>query len=384
VLFRSLARTIRSVKARVSVPVTYADVWEFWLRNGDLANAVDFITIHILPYWEDFPISAGLAAAHVDGIRRKVADAFPGKDVLIGEVGWPSAGRMREGALPSPVNQARVLQDVLALSRNENFRVNLIEAYDQPWKRALEGTVGGHWGILDGAARTPKFQWGQAVSNHPHWLWQGLGGILFATLVFASAGMVARRTASIVRWLAVSANALAGGALIGWTIENIPLESLGPSGWLRSLALAGIAICAPALLSVVIMRESNVATFAALIGPRPMRERDPVARLAGALLGALLAMAFVVALGLVFDPRYRDFPFAPLTASAVPFATHSFALGHAKGPRSVSECAGGAVLGLSACYIVLNEGFSNWQSLWLCAALVLIAFNLIQARAARG
>ena len=41
---------------------------------------------------------------------------FAGKEVIIGEVGWPSAGRMREGALPSPANQARVIQDVLALA----------------------------------------------------------------------------------------------------------------------------------------------------------------------------------------------------------------------------------------------------------------------------
>ncbi len=57
-----LARTIREVKAQVSMPVTYADVWEFWLRNREVAAAVDFITIHILPYWEDFPIPAKDAA----------------------------------------------------------------------------------------------------------------------------------------------------------------------------------------------------------------------------------------------------------------------------------------------------------------------------------
>ena len=33
----ALAETIRQVKARVPMPVTYADVWEFWLRNRDLA-----------------------------------------------------------------------------------------------------------------------------------------------------------------------------------------------------------------------------------------------------------------------------------------------------------------------------------------------------------
>src|SRR6201991_4034627 len=42
-----LAANIRSVKARVTVPVTYADVWEFWLRNREVYEAVDFVTIHI-------------------------------------------------------------------------------------------------------------------------------------------------------------------------------------------------------------------------------------------------------------------------------------------------------------------------------------------------
>ena len=31
----------------------YADVWEFWLRKTQVAAAADFITIHILTYWED-------------------------------------------------------------------------------------------------------------------------------------------------------------------------------------------------------------------------------------------------------------------------------------------------------------------------------------------
>ena len=182
-----LANTIRGIKARVKVPVTYADVWEFWLRNTEIANVVDFITIHILPYWEDFPVAARDAVAHVDAIRQQVVNAFPGKEVLIGEVGWPSAGRMREGALPSPVNQARVILDVLALSKRDRFNVNVIEAFDQPWKRALEGTVGGHWGLLKATTRAPKFFGALAVSNHPLWLWQIGGGIIFAGIIFGAA-----------------------------------------------------------------------------------------------------------------------------------------------------------------------------------------------------
>src|SRR3981081_1291607 len=48
-----LAANIRSVKSQVAVPVTYADVWEYWLRNREVYEAGDFVTIHILPYWED-------------------------------------------------------------------------------------------------------------------------------------------------------------------------------------------------------------------------------------------------------------------------------------------------------------------------------------------
>src|SRR5436190_1775474 len=180
-----LASKIREVKAQVGMPVTYADVWEFWLRYRELAPEVDFITIHILPYWEDFPIPARHAAQRVESIRNRVVASFPGKEVLLGEFGWPSAGRMREGALPSPVNQARTMHEVVAQAMAQKYRVNLIEAYDQPWKRQLEGTVGGHWGLFDANRRSAKFAWGGRVSNHPRWPWQAAGGVAVAAAIFA-------------------------------------------------------------------------------------------------------------------------------------------------------------------------------------------------------
>ena len=173
-----LGAIIREVKSQVSMPVTYADVWEFWLRYSDLQNDVDFVTIHILPYWEDVPLPASVAAAHVDDIRKKVAAAIPNKEILIGEVGWPSAGRMREAARPSPSNQARVITETLELAQRENFRVNVIEAFDQPWKRALEGSTGRYWGIFDRATQAPKFSFCGVVSDHPHWSLQAAAGIL--------------------------------------------------------------------------------------------------------------------------------------------------------------------------------------------------------------
>ncbi|MGA9337381.1 MAG: beta-(1-6) glucans synthase, partial [Pseudolabrys sp.] len=379
-----LANTIRAIKARVHVPVTYADVWEFWLRNRDVANAVDFITIHILPYWEDFPIRAGVALPHIESIHRQVVAAFPGKEVLIGEVGWPSAGRMREGALPSPVNQTRVVQDVLALSKREKFNVNIIEAFDQPWKRALEGTVGGHWGLFDAATRAPKFAGAQAVSNHPLWIWQGVGGIIFTVIIFAVATSVRTKDTPPSLWLAVSMNALVGGILIGWTVENVPIESLGLGGWSRSLSLAAVAIAAPIVLSVATICGTPVPAFFRILGPKNERMQNPVATSAGVILIATMLLAFVVALALVFDPRYRDFPFAPLTAAVVPFVVHRFVVAQPKGTRPTAEIAGAVVLALSVIYILFNEGFANWQSLWLCATLAALSFSLARVRDAPG
>lgn len=377
----ALADTIRSVKMRANVPVTYADVWEFWLRNRDVANAVDFITIHILPYWEDLPVAAEEAAAHVEAIRERVARAFPGKDILIGEVGWPSAGRMREGALPSPANQARVIQDVLALAAKRKFHVNIIEAYDQPWKRALEGTVGGHWGLIADATRALKFTWGQAISNHPLWRWQAGGGVVFAALVFAAA-LAARRAAPVPAavWAAVTANAIAGGVLIGWTIENVPLESLRIGGWARSLALAALALASPLALSAAMTRGVAVPRFSSLLNQTVKGIHEPLALAAGIILIATMLLSVHIALGLVFDPRYKDFLFAPLTAAIVPFATHSLAMPRPKGTRGAAERSAATVLALAVIYIAPNEGFGNWQSLWLCAALLVLAFSLVRVR----
>jgi exo-beta-1,3-glucanase (GH17 family) len=384
-----LANAIRDVKTQVSVPVTYADVWEFWLRYREVYDAVDFVTIHVLPYWEDFPVAAGQAVTHLDEIRRKVATAFPGKEILIGEVGWPSAGRMREGALPSPANQARVIQNVLDWAAREHFRVNLIEAFDQSWKRELEGTVGGHWGLFDGTSREPKFLVGSPVSNHRFWRLQAAGGVMLAALVLGAAAAASRRELRInepliARWGGVAVIALVPGALVGWAIENVPLESLGAGGWTRSTVMAALAISAPVGAAVALMRRLKVPSFAQILGRPADRPRDRVAGALGFGLAALSVVALESALGLAFDPRYRDFPFAPLSAAALPFLILSVAAGTSEGKRGLAETVMAAALAGSAVYVAINEGFANWQSLWLCAVFLVIALTLFRARDAQN
>ena len=375
-----LAAIIREVKSQVSMPVTYADVWEYWLRYRDLQSAVDFVTIHILPYWEDFPLPASLAAAHVDSIRRQVAAAIPNKEIVIGEVGWPSAGRMREGARPSPSNQARVIQDVLTLAHRENFRVNIIEAFDQPWKRWLEGAVGGYWGIFDRATHAPKFTFGGAVSDHPHWVVQALAGIMLCGLVFASAWIARRRSSSErLLWPTIAALAFLPGVLFGWTIETIAVDSFSVGGWLRSLALAATAAAAPIACAAACAADHPLPTFSSLIGGSRQRP-DNLNWLLGGIFAALVLLSVQAALGLVFDPRYREIPFAQLTGAVVPFLLVRFSIAYPAGTRAMAETVAAAVLAASACYIVFNESFANWQAVWFCAALIGLAVILVRAR----
>src|SRR5690606_24851888 len=154
---------IEHARNATDVPVTYADVWEFWLKNRDLEDSVDFVTAHILPYWEDEPQHIDHAVAHAADVMTKLHDHFE-KPILIGETGWPSAGRHRNGAAPGLLNQARYIREFLQAAEQNQWRYNLIEAFDQPWKRVLEGTVGGHWGLYD-SAQQPKFPLTEPVAE---------------------------------------------------------------------------------------------------------------------------------------------------------------------------------------------------------------------------
>ena len=380
-----LRETIRSVKTRVSVPVSYADVWEYWLRYREVSNDVDFVTIHVLPYWEDFPVRAEDAAAHVVAIAKQVAIAFPGKEILIGETGWPSNGRMREGALPSRTNQARIVAEILDQAQREKFRVNLIEAYDALWKREWEGTVGGNWGLFDGVYRKLKYPAGVAISNHPFWKWQLGSGMLLAVLVFAVAGLALRGRPwppRLACWVAVGISATTAGALLGLAADKMLYESYGIGRWIGWSSLLAAAITSPLLCANALMSGRTLPTFLELMGPREGRTRSVPPIVLGIVLIITTLNASETALGLLFDPRWRDFAFASLTMAVVPFWTLTLLNRPKSGTRPLAETVFAGLFAATAIYATFNEGFDNWQALWTSAAYLLLAATLWQARCA--
>jgi exo-beta-1,3-glucanase (GH17 family) len=377
-----LQATIRSVKARTKIPVSYADVWEFWLRHRDIANNVDFVTIHILPYWEDRPVRAEHAAAYVDDVRRRVAAAFPGKDILVGETGWPSNGRMRDGALPSRINQARFISEILERARQESFRVNLFEAYDARWKRQWEGTVGGHWGLFNIWHR-PKYPPGAIISDHPFWQLQLACGFVFCVSVFGVAFLALRQVRSLLQpeaWIAVAITATTGGSLLGLAAEKMLSESYGLGDWLLRGVLLVAAIAAPLQSSHALMSGRALPAFFELLGAR---EDKPFSR-STMILGFTLMVTTVIvtetALGLIFDPRWRDFPFATLTMIAVSFAAVARLDGRRAATRPLAEAVFAGLFVVAALYMLFNEGFHNWQSLWTSAIYVLFGVTLWNVR----
>ena len=106
------------------------------------------------------------------------------------------------------------------------------------------------------------------------------------------------------------------------------------------------------------------------------------------LLGLALVVTTLIAaetaLGFVFDPRYRDFPFASLTMAVVPFALLMLLNRPQAGVRPIAEAAFAGLLVAAALFIAINEGGRNWQSLWTCAIYLLLALTLWRARVAQN
>ncbi len=138
----------------------------------------------------------------------------------------------------------------------------------------------------------------------------------------------------------------------------------------------------PLLCANALMSGRALPAFAELIGPREMRTRSLPAGLLGVVLLVTALAATESALGLMFDPRSRDFPFASLTMAAVPIWAVTL-LNRAK-PEvcATSESVFAGLFAAAALYILLNEGVQNWQSLWTAAALFLLGAALWRSRPA--
>lgn len=283
----AMRQYIKLARSQTSTPITYADVWEFWIKHKAMAQSVDFITVHILPYWENDPVAIGSAVSHAENVMAQLTTIFK-KPILIGETGWPSLGRQREASKPSLVNQARYVREFLQKAHEKNWQYNIIEAIDQPWKRVLEGTVGGYWGVM-GTDFSPKFSLIAPVAE--------------------------RHDGKMLLWLALI-GALLGGALTLLQAEKrlsliIGLSALGALSALTALMQYEYltAVCRDWIEWFALGGLALVGWMAILIQPwHWVFPTEKTAQQIQLVRYCLLYAAIITSSIIAIDGRYRDYP----------------------------------------------------------------------------
>lgn len=139
---------LRQVRAALppSIPVVYSDTYNILLKHPELVTESDLVFCNIYPYWEGIDLK--YAVYYTRRVYNKMKTQF-GKDVIIGEIGWPSAGETKDKAIPSPANAASYFKNFVSWARAENISYFYFEAYDELWKAADEGVQGKSWGIWE-------------------------------------------------------------------------------------------------------------------------------------------------------------------------------------------------------------------------------------------
>lgn len=168
-------------RAEISQPVSTAEPWYSWIQHPQLAKHVDYLAVHMLPYWEG--VNVHDAVTYIAARMQQMRQAFPHKPIVIAEVGWPSVGLTRKAAVASTANEALFLRRFLAYAGTQHWTYYLMEAFDQLWKgNAAEGDVGAYWGVYN-AYRQPKFNFIRPIVSIPNWRVLAGISVLVASLV---------------------------------------------------------------------------------------------------------------------------------------------------------------------------------------------------------
>ncbi len=351
----AMQRYFALAKRLTAVPITYADVWEFWIKHQKMAKHIDFHTVHLLPYWENDPVAIADAMQHAETVMATMESTFS-KPILIGETGWPSVGRQRGESQPSLINQARYVREFVQKAQAHKWQYNIIEAIDQPWKRSLEGTVGGYWGLFTFDLK-PKFALTGAVAERQdqyQFVWAGLlGAALF--LLLAKKLNEQRRSA------------LLGLGALGAVAAMMALLKLAyvvsaSRDWIEWLALGGLAILGSVLLLVQPWLVSGKKTQAAI-------------KLTATIKLLFIYAALVTGYLIFFDGRYRDFPIMLFLVPAFVMATASLLRPTASAMHWVLYAIPAALSVMFAVLCFEKELNNHAALLWLLLTLLLAIAN---------
>ena len=122
--------------------------------GNQLKPYCDLMLVNIYPFYGKVSIENNAAIMNLIQAYNTFKQQFNGKQVIIGETGWPSAGNPEGAAIPSVANEETFTRQIFA-NANQLGATFIFEAFDEPWL-IIQNSIGPHWGLWfsDG---TPKF-----------------------------------------------------------------------------------------------------------------------------------------------------------------------------------------------------------------------------------
>jgi exo-beta-1,3-glucanase (GH17 family)/cellulose synthase/poly-beta-1,6-N-acetylglucosamine synthase-like glycosyltransferase len=237
-----LEKYLDRARDAIEQPVGTAETWDTWLLHPELAQHVDFIGVHLLPYWEGVPVDQAVDYSMAQ--YRRLQKTFPHKPIIIAEIGWPSRGRTHESAVASDANEALFLRRFLYRAQKEHLAYYVMEAFDQPWKAYMEGAVGSYWGVYD-VNRQPKFEFTAPIVRIPEW--HILAAVSIAVslavlgLLYLNSGTLRNRGRSFLAVVVYTAATLAVWVIYDFTQQYMTVSSV-ISGVLLLLGMLGVLL----------------------------------------------------------------------------------------------------------------------------------------------
>ena len=239
---KKLIEYLDMVRAETDIRVSTAEPPYIWKKYPELVDHVDYIAVHLLPYWEGIALED--AVNFVVNSINELKQLYPEKPIVIGEVGWPSNGRNIKAAVATTANEAIFLRRFLARADEEGYIYYLMEAFDQKWKRDTEGAVGAYWGVFD-VTRKPKFQFSEPIVKIPDWPILAAVSVVVALITFAllliDSKQLGTRGRSFLALIAYAAATAAVWIIYDYTNQYLTFTSVAV-GVLLILGMVGVIV----------------------------------------------------------------------------------------------------------------------------------------------
>ena len=137
---------IDELKKHTKQKVTFCEGVYFWNHKIEsLSKKVDFISIHIYPFWTKTPFKDAIQETINE--YNKTKEKYPNIPVIITELGWPTSSDF-DLSYTNVENHRAYIEGIDKWAREHDVLVYYFEAFDEPWKggnNPVEPEK--HWGL---------------------------------------------------------------------------------------------------------------------------------------------------------------------------------------------------------------------------------------------